>query len=183
MYVQQNTAQATTCMSRRCHLTFDAEDVVDANDPQYCFSAEKNYLDFLLLIGRNVGVEVFLPSHPTPGFMVTLNLKLPIKQFYAKYGTLGFDPAGAILYIGQNASEDLWIAMAPNQFFEDSSSRTGLNKSEQDRRLTGRHYRIMVIFLSWILTKLDGRGFYLFDMYDFDLDSISPNFERNSNIM
>ena len=184
-YETSNINKALSYLHRRCNIKIDEEqNCVDVSDPDYCFSADKSFIDYYMVIGKNIGLEMFLPMVPIPNFSVTLNLKVPYKEFRAKYAKLGFNPVDSMLYAGNCLAEDFWIAMAPNEFFSmDSGSTTKVMGANMDTRLSTRHYRIVIAFLACALSKLQERGYYSYGPYDIDLDAAHPYFEDHTNIM
>jgi hypothetical protein len=103
-YQTRNYEKLLFFLHYRSKFVFD-EDIVDAKDPTFCFMTNKSNLDFFMIVGDQLGLHI---SFPTLTFTVMLNLKLPIKEFQAKYGTLRFNPAGCMLYIGSTSAKDLW---------------------------------------------------------------------------
>jgi hypothetical protein len=182
-YARKDENRALAHLHQRCRLTIDNQFLVDADDPNFCFSANKSFVDFFMIIGQASGLDVFIPRHPHPTFTLTLDLRLPIKEFKAKYGILGFDPAAAILYIGSTSAEDLWLALAPNDYFDGISQPFRLDQGHKDTRMSARHYRIVIAFLSYAMTKIPGRDFYIFNKYSIDPDGDTANFGAHSNIM
>src|SRR4051794_30118609 len=103
---------------------------------------------FFLIVSLKMGIDMFIPKSPSPTFTTTLNFHLPIKQSCAKCGTLGFSPAG-----------DMWLAMAPNKFFDGSNDLHGSNVN----------YRIMISFLASTMAMVPGWHFYTFKTYGIEL--------------
>jgi hypothetical protein len=159
-YEQCDKARARSYIHKLCKLKIDDDQKVDPDSPDYCFSADKSYLDFFMIIGNRPGIDMFLPKVTPALFSIKLNLKQPIKEFRAKYGMLGFNSSGAMLYIESQPSEDLWIAMAPNEFFE-GQGHFEMNEAHGDTRLSDRHYRILISFLIFILLKLRNHNFII----------------------
>lgn len=136
-----------------------------------------------MIVGKSIGLSVFIPLSPSPTFTLTLNLKLPIREFRSKYGTLGFDPTGCMLWIGTGHAEDLWLAMAPNAYFDGDGTNFEMSEGYGDTRLSTVHYRIVVSFMNHVLIQIPGRAFYEFDPYAVDLDAAEPNFHLHLNAM
>jgi hypothetical protein len=183
MFENEEEEKALNTLNRRCALQIDDEFVVDESDPNYCFSASRSFLDFIMLIGATPGLRVFLQSTPSPSFVAELNLHLPIREFRAKYGSLGFNPTGSMLYFGSIESQHLWIAMAPNTYFDGSGEKFEMNEAHGDTRLSARHYRMVIAFLSTIFAGLEDRHFYYFEEYKVNLGDGQVNFDDNTNLM
>jgi hypothetical protein len=182
-YSQSDERRALQRLRQRSNLLIDPPCTIDVDDPDFCFSVNNSFLDFFMVIGKTLGIQVFIPTNPTPMFTVTLDLHVPIKQFNAKYGNLGFNPTGSMLYVGHASSEDLWIAMVPHSFHEQEFASFHLQGSHGDTRLSAPHYRILVTFFADVLSKVDNRPFLLHKPYGIDLNSAEPQFSRMTNIM
>jgi hypothetical protein len=180
MFEQNKASRAMALLHQRSNLLLDA-DLIATNNPDYCFSCKKNYLDFILVVGASRGLAIFIPhvlvDHT---FSIELNLRLQIRQFRAKHGTVGFNPTGAMWCVGKTRSEELWIGMAPNEYFDDDT-RTFVNAKDcGDTRLTMRHVRIMQAFIVSLLAQLHGRQFEFEDPYATDLTGV---WQVRSNVM
>jgi hypothetical protein len=182
-FERHEEAKAISRLQQRCRMVIDKEYTIDVNNPNFCFSSQNSYLDFFLIIGKARGVDMFIPQAPPHTFTVTLNLRLPIKEFRAKYGTLGFNPTGAMLFVGQTSAEDLWIGMAPFAFFEEEGEPFDLSDKHGDTRLSTRHYRIMVAFIAFALSRLPERNYTVSSQYGINLDAPSPKWSDHFNIM
>jgi len=170
MFEGKKASRAIAHLHRHSKLIFDDEYVVDTLDPDFCFSCKKHFLDFILVVGSSKGLSMWIPNVVVDHrFSIDLNLRLQIKEFRAKHGNVGFDYTGAMWCLGQTRSEELWIGMAPNTYFEDGEATIIKAKDCGDSRLTARHYRMMLSFIVWLLTKLPGRQYALEDQYATDL--------------
>jgi hypothetical protein len=163
-------SRALARLHQRSTLIIDDEYTVPTNHQDFAFSCNEHYLDFILVVGASRGLAMFIPhvlvDHT---FSIQLNLRLHIKQFRAKHGTVGFNPTGAMWCVGQTRSEDLWIGMAPNEYFDDADLPFHKAKDCGDTRLTKRHTRIMQTFIVTLLTRLRGRQFEFANPYATDL--------------
>jgi hypothetical protein len=182
-YNRRDANKAVSRLHQRCRLVIDERFIVDPNDPGYCFSADQSFVDFFMIVGRSIGLDVFLPIQPVPKFTVKLDFRLPIKEFKAKYGVLGFDPSASILYIGSSSAEDLWLGFPPNEYFDGIGTGFRLDDDHKDTRMSTRHYRMVIAFLSHTMTKIPGRDFYMFNKYSIDPDADGPHFGAHSNVM
>lgn len=175
VFEEKKASRAIARLHQRSTLQFDDEYIIHTDDPDYCFSCEKNFLDFILVVGSSRGLAMFIPDVLVDHtFSIELNLRLQIKQFRAKHGTVGFNPTGAMWCVGQTRSEELWIGMAPNEFFEEGNSEFVPTNESGDTRLTTRHARIMQSFFISLLTKLRGRQFEFERPYSTDLSGARP---------
>lgn len=183
-YEQQNWRKALNQFSYRSNLQIDDHFIVPNDSLEYCFSCSKTYLDFIMIVGSEIGIDMFIPNviaDHTFGFR--LNLRLNMKEFRAKQGTLGFNPSGSMVCLSQTATEDLWIGMAPRTFFEEAEPRFDMSQKHGNTRLSGRHHRMLLIFLIEMLTKVQDQAFYLFDQYEIDIEYGYDDLERNTNAL
>ena len=172
-FEQQKASRAIARLQQRSTLIIDEDYIIETDDPDYCFSCKKSFLDFILVVGAKKGLAMFIPHVVVDHtFSIDLNLRLHIKQFHAKHGTVGFDTTGAMWCVGQTRSEELWIGMAPNTFFNSEVGTFIKAKDSGDPRLSTRHARIMQTFIIWLLTKLPGRHYELEDPYATDLTGV-----------
>ena len=169
-YENKDTKRAIKRMHQRSTLVLDDKYTVDNDSTDYCFSCLNSYLDFILIVGSRIGIDIFIPNCPSdPRFSVDLNLRLQIKEFKAKHGVLGFDPTGAMLCVGETPAEDLWLAFPSDSFLNPEGPPFCMSDEHGDPRLSARHYRIALLFLITLLTKLPGRNYYLIDSHTADL--------------
>jgi len=159
--------------------------MVPTDDPDYCFSASKSYLDFILVVGASCGIDMFVPNTSVDhNFSIKFNLHLQIKPFKAKYGTLGFDPTGAMWSIGETPSEELWIGMPTQDFFDDPMGiQFEMDQKHGDTRLSAGHCRIMRIFIIWVLAQIPGRDIYILNMWEADIWSSWCGLEEMTNAL
>jgi hypothetical protein len=181
-FENEDTAKALSFLHRRSTLDIDDDFVVDVENPDYCFSIDNSFLDFYMVIGDRPGLDVLIPAAPSANFVFNLTLRMPIRQFHAKYGSLGFNPSGSMLFIGTIGSQNLWIAMAPLEYFDGIGESFDMSDGHGDTRLTAHRYRILVSFWGTILAQLPGRNFFMFP-YEAQLDRGTPDFINYTNVM
>jgi hypothetical protein len=184
VYERKDTNRAIRLLHRRSNLVIDESYLVDSDDPTYCFSCSKSFLDFILIVGSGVGIDMFIPNMATNHqYAISLNLQLQIKPFKAKYGTLGFNPSGAMWCLGQTPSEDLWLAMAPNEYFENNGTDFRMSEKHGDTHLSRVHFRIMQIFMISMLAKIEGKHYYIMAPYNIDIFNPETQMEVESNVL
>jgi hypothetical protein len=184
IYERKNATKAISMLHNRTSLEIDESYLVDTDDPAYCFSCSKSLLDFILVVGSDVGIDMFIPNIATNHqYAISLNLQLQIKPFKAKYGTLGFNPSGAMWCLGQTLSEDLWLAMAPNEYFENNGTDFRMSEKHGDTHLSRVHFRIMQIFMISMLAKIEGKHYYIMAPYDIDIFNPETQMEVESNLL
>jgi hypothetical protein len=182
-YNRGDSARALARLHYVSTLTGIDEFVVQNDDPNYCFTARRSFLDYIMVVGSRPGLGVFIPNvHARLDFRVQLDVKNPLKQFRARYGTLGFDPTGSMLCIGSTSTEDMWIGLAPDAYFDRTLEPFSLKDKYGDTRLTQAHYRIAVIFLAHCLSLLEFRAYNCRLPYTIDLQAKDSRISKVSNI-
>lgn len=156
--------------------------MVPLNDPTHIFSCECSYLDFVLIVGSRLGLDLFMPNVTVDySFKATFDFKHRIKEFHAKYGKLGFNPSGAMWWIGElPSSESMWIGMAPKSFLSGADDSFCMTEAHGDTRLNTKHYGMMVTFMANCLSQIPGLHYYCLEPYP-DLDDGS--LKDNTNII
>ena len=154
-FEQQKASRAITHLQQCSTLIIDDDYIIETDDLDYCFLCKKHFLDFILVVGAKKGLAMFIPhviiDHT---FSIELNLCLHIKQFCAKHGTVGFNTTSAMWCVSQTRSEELWIGMALNTFFNSKAATFIKAKDSGDSQLSTRHAQIMQTFIIWLLMKL-----------------------------
>jgi hypothetical protein len=159
-YERGDYKMAIRLLSQRSRLDIDEKYFVDIEDPRYFLSCDETYLDFILVVGDQPGIDMFIPNTDVNHhFALELDLRLHIKRFTPKKGVLGFDPTGAMLCIGQTPVQNLWLAMAPYSYFENDDRPFNLSKGYGDTFMDKHHRRILHIFLGKMLQSLPGSDF------------------------
>jgi hypothetical protein len=170
MYEMNQADMAMRLLHKRVNLEIDPHKKIRLDDPNYAYTCNKSYLDFIMIVGNEMGLDAFLPKSPsTTGFALTLCVTLPTKEFRVKHGNLGFDPTGCIMYVGKMSVEDLWIGMAPASFFEDVTSRFDLNQRHGDTRMALRRFRQLMAYILKVLTALPDMDIFVADPYQVNL--------------
>jgi hypothetical protein len=182
-YLRQDHKTALARLYQRSVLEIDQEYVIEMDDPNYCMSCSNSFLDYILVVGSNIGLDVFIPNVLTdPTFSIRLNLRLHLKQFTAKYGTLGFDPTGAMLCIAQTPTEDLWIGMAPDRYFCGTEPPFQLAEKYGSTQLSTKHLQMLRIFICHVLSLIQSRNYYLFKTYEISLTH-TAELELETNVL
>jgi hypothetical protein len=170
LYRQQNEIKAIALLHNRQKLQVERQYITRLDDPRFAVSSDTTFLDFIMVVGNTMGIDVFLPNVGVNGeFFLTVRLDLHIKEFRVKHGDMGFDPTGAMLCIGSTECMDLWIAMAPVSFLQDTSSRFDLDCKHGDTRLITSRSRIVKAFLIKQLSRIRNRDIYIHDVYAMDI--------------
>jgi hypothetical protein len=182
-YNRWDYRMAIRLLSQRSTLKIDEKYFVDIEDPNYFLSCDETYLDFILAVGDQPGIDMFIPNKDTDhSFALELDLSLDFKRFTPKKGVLGFDPTGAMLCIGQTPVQNLWLAMAPYSYFENEDKPFDLSEGYGDTYMDKHHRRIIHVFLSKMLEALRGAHFYSWDVEPNDLWANDIIFKEHSNM-
>jgi hypothetical protein len=97
---------------------------------------------------------------------------------------LGFDPAGRMLHIGKSNDEDVFLAMAPNEFLRGRSPPVAPGRSSASSLMSKQHYRQILMLFAHFLALLPLRAFYNEgQVYKQDLDSPVPEFGKITSIL
>ncbi|KAI9429358.1 hypothetical protein H4582DRAFT_2150251 [Lactarius indigo] len=128
----------------RTRIKIDEEFCVEARSGNVGIRTNKTMIDYHLTIGNRIGLSAILPNVANSHrFSFELDLGKPYREFKGKHAMVGFDTKGRFLFIGRAMNEDVFVAMAPNEFLR---GKTGTARAwALDRRvvLSRRHYRQM----------------------------------------
>jgi hypothetical protein len=166
IYALKDTRKALAVFKTINDLRIDPAYTVDTDDPNSFFSHKDSFLDFLLVVGADTGIDVWIPNRGTDHlFAINLNLRLQLKEFRSKNGILGFNPSGAMLCLAQNPSEDMWIGFAKQDDLDEAGDPFQLDQKHGDTRLSRQHYRIVLAFLCYCLQAVQARNYYILEDY------------------
>ena len=154
LYNSKDSDKAIALLSRRTRLQVDQEYTIPSLDPSLTWSAKNHFLDFKFTVSRDIGLAAFIPNTAEDhNFSLPLDLTRSYRLLTAKYGKLGFDPSGACLFLGMYKEEEAWFVMRPRVL--DPSYRDRLGKNI-NTRLSNNHCRMIILFLSLMLSKIEG---------------------------
>jgi hypothetical protein len=142
-------------LKKRVNLSIPADYRRDCDDPNLQWNCDSSYLDFFNCVSAGIGLDAFVPNAPTVhNYEFSFSVSYPTRSYRSKYAKLGFDPIGAMLWIGRTpAAEDAWIAMAPTESLEVNCPLVPPGSSSGATKMTPKHSRILTAFLSWALQK------------------------------
>jgi hypothetical protein len=170
----------------RTEVTLGPEVTYEADDPKLYWNCATHYLDYLLVIGDNVGFDAILPNVANdPHFVFALDLHQPARTFRDKHANLGFSLDRTMLYLGKSQGKDnVWLAMAPDEFFEQNISFTMKHKEIAPTCLLPIHYWMMVMFFAHVITEaLPRREIYCTNQYP-DLSYLPhAHVQANTNML
>jgi hypothetical protein len=152
---------------------------------QILMDTTSSMIDYHVTVGNCVGLSPLLPNTEVdPMFCFELDLKSPIREFKGKNAMLGFDPAGKMLNIGKCRSEDVFLAMAPNEFLDGHYQPTRAGFSTGSPQMAKRHYRQTVMMFAHFLAQVRELPYYNNEsVYTLDLDSEVPNFHELTDVL
>lgn len=155
-----------------------------ATDP-VIFNTDETMIDYHLTVANCIGLSSLLPNaRSAHRFTFDLDLKRPHISFKGKHAMLGFDPAGSMLSLGTCNNEDIFLAMAPNEFLCGRTQPSPPGHSSASPLMSRRHYRQMVMLFAHFLDQVATCSFYnMEDVYKQDLTSPAPNFGNITTIM
>ena len=144
---------------------------------------KEHHLNYILTVSADVGFWAATPNVAiNHNFVFSLDPK-PYHDFKGKYGKLGFDPKGHMLYIGKCRNDDVWLAMAPWAFVDGSDDNVPAGHVTGDTRLSTPHYRMLVMFFAYHLAFISDRAFTCDNKYGPSLTDANPSFSLYTNIM
>ena len=187
-------------------LNFNATSLVDTPQPALlCLAIEQEFLLILISSCNQLKTNWYgtrIDQSLTSCFVLETELvlmqrylqrpiaygQLPLtsgrrRDFKCKYGCLGFDPAGRMLYLGQRDGEDIWLGMLPQSFLDSYDDNLPAAYSSGYTCLTARHYRQLVMIIASVLHRMHNQAFYCHDIYEIDLDGALPYFEKFTDVM
>jgi hypothetical protein len=182
---EKKDRNAANLLSVRHSVRIDDDFQIPLGSGRVNVNTDETMIDYLLTVAKGVGFASLLPnSHSCHRFMFKMNLKAPAFPFKGKHAMLGFDPTGCMLYIGQSANEDVFLAMAPNEFLRGHVLPSPLSRSSGSSLMSKRHYRqvvMMIVHFLHLMPELsyDGPG----KVYRQDLDSPRANFSMITNVL
>ena len=162
-------------MGRRSRIQWRrSEDVVMSSSADVYWNADEFYLDLLICRGRDVGLSALLPNvdvHHAIEFKMELTWSP--RTFSPKYAHLGFDPLGAIQYIGRtHRGEDAWIAWIPHEavgFMQDEQDVVAAGTCSGSTHMAKRHYHGAFMYFASALNDMGHRDITVWERYP-DID-------------
>lgn len=142
-------------------------------------------IDYHLTVANSIGLGSLLPDAAnSPWFCLNLNLTMPYRNFKGKHAMVGFDTKGRMLYIGQCRSEDVFLAMAPNDFVSGHYQHCAAGYFSGPSVMSQRHYRQMVMMMAHFLAEIPACGYSnQVDVYEMDLNVPKPNWSLVTNVL
>ena len=187
-YMKKDTGVVDTLSSRHT-IEIDEQFRLRPGTGQVIMRTDNTMLDYHLTVANSLGLGSLLPAEANaPRFCFHMDLKRPHREFKGKHAMVGFDTKGKMLYIGQCSNEDVFLAMAPNEFLSNNSQLTPPGFNTSSPVMTRRHYRQIVMMLAFFLQKLTGKGYYNHGpggvgVFELDLESATPKWHLVTNVL
>ena len=183
-YCKKQSSQAIHYLTTRNKIKIDADLHVPSDDDHLLWRLNDHCLDYILVVSGFIGFWAATPNVPVDhNYVLTLDLSKPYRDYKGKYGKLGFDPKGRMLYIGKCKNDDVWLALAPWEFIDSIDEGPPAGHVTGDTRLSKKHYHMMIMFLAFMLESISDRGFTCNDPYGVSLDDPDADVGIYTNIM
>ena len=182
-FTSGRTSAGSSMLGNRTRILIDPDLIMQLAEDRLVWDSDRSVIDFMLCVGDRIGFDAAIPTEANRLWTASLNLRSPYRDFKCKYGCLGFDPAGRMLYLGQRDGEDIWLGMLPQSFLDSYDDNLPAAYSSGDTCLTARHYRQLVMIIASVLHRMHNRAFYCHDIYEIDLDGALPYFEKFTDVM
>jgi len=136
-------------------------------------------IDYHLTVANCVGFSPLLPNTRSDHtYEFKMDLKKQIRDFKGKHAMLGFDPAGRMLFIGTRDNENVFLAMAPNEFLHGHIRALPRKRTKESSRMPRRHYRQTVMMIAHFLGKLPNHSYRTVDEFTQKLDTEDADFHK-----
>ncbi|KAM6489215.1 hypothetical protein JOM56_015385 [Amanita muscaria] len=183
MYEKDDNRSAIQSLLQHHEVTItDSNLIVNALNDQLAWHLVSHYLNLQICVGAGLGLAAMLPNitmHHTMEFW--LDLKQQAWRFGAKYAKLGFDPTGCMLWIGRSSTgEDTWLAWVRNESLWDEAEDIPPASGKEGTVMSKKHYRMVVMFLAEMLTKINHQDVIVTNPYPDIEDDTEFQFATNA---
>lgn len=184
LYRKKLAKSAFDLLRCRTEIDIDAKYQHDSTSPDLIFDISRHFLDFMLVLSKDIGFHAFLPNSPSDHlFNFSLDLHQPQRILKTKHTNLGFSLLQRALFIGTSRGrETAWLIMVPNSFMaaqdDGIPSNAGDSKDDGDgeepplshqrvaTNMQGKHYFMLVMFFAFVYQKyLPGRNIACYKEY------------------
>lgn len=168
---------AADLIPQRHTIQIDEEFLVKTGTGNAKLTTSKTMLDYHLTVANCIGLGAILPNGLNgPRFVFEMDLKSRQREFKGKHAMVGFDTKGRMLYIGQAMNEEVFLAMAPNEFISCEMEPCRAGYSSGPSQMSRRHVHQTVLMMIHFLARIPERSFAnVGDIYSHDLEA--PNLE------
>jgi hypothetical protein len=154
IYERGDEQRAIDLLRKRTSLKWDPCMITDGLDEMLTWEVNNHFIDYLLLVSASIGLHAIIPNKSEdPGYSFNLSLTQPYRPFAQKYATLGFDPAGRMLFVGTVGLDNVYIALAPRRALNGSAERVPNGSCSGSTHLKQRHYLAVCSFLAWAMKR------------------------------
>ncbi|SRR6266404_4382580 len=183
---EDDDPRALNLLERRHSIVIDENYLLRVGTGQINIDTKKTMLDYHLTVANCIGLSPLLPNTMNShNFLLQMDLQKPYREFKGKKGMVGIDTKGKMLYIGQANNEDIFIAMAPNEFLQRrTNTQSASGRPTGTSKMTTRHYRQIVMMFAHFLEKIHDRAFFnIHSVYSQNLENEKPNWDKTTNIL
>ena len=127
----------------------------------------------MLTVPRDTGCGAILPNRDVGhNWVWEVNFEQRHRQWTTKYGRLGFCHEGRMLLLGKAGGENVWCAMAPNEFFhgEDFSTTYADDPADEHPIMPVGRYRRLILALSYLFSIAQIKDIDVIDAHHPDVD-------------
>jgi hypothetical protein len=178
-YERGQRKNAVDLLSTRHVIEIDDAFRVPLGTGEVLMNTDDTRIDYNLTVANCIGLSSLLPNRASDHrFAFKMDLDKQPYTFKGKHGMLGFDPAGSMLFIGHCGNDEVFLAMAPNEFLRGYTVPCPPGHSTASSVMSRRHYRQVLMMIIHFLARLPDHAFLNpRSVYLQDLESLSPNFE------
>lgn len=182
---EKKDKKAVDLLSGRHTVSIDDDLRIPLGTGRVNMNTDVTKIDYHLTVANGIGFSSILPNvRSDHRFSLDLNLKRATFAFKGKHAMLGFDPTGSMLFIGQCHGEDVFLAMAPNEFLRGHVGPFPPGRSSGSSVMSKRHYRQMVMMFAHFLAQIPNLSFQVYgEVYQQDLNSETANFSMRTNAL
>jgi hypothetical protein len=182
---QTESDEVLDLLSKRNTIQIDERFRLEIGAGTISMRTDNTKLDFHLTVANCIGLSAILPNRANSHrFTFDMDLKKPYRDFKGKHAMVGFDTQGKLLYIGRSMNEDVFLAMAPNDFISHQTEPSHPGHSTGSSVLSRKHYRQLIMMFAHFLAMIPNRAYSnVGNIYSQNLDEKDPNWSDITNIM
>jgi hypothetical protein len=184
-FFENRDANVLNVLQRRNRIVIDDDLCLRFGRGQILMNTTRTKLDYQLTVGNCMGFATLLPNAANAHwFFFDMDLKKPYKEFRGKHAMVGFDTKGRMLYLGRSKNEDVYLAMAPNDFLIGHLTPCRAGYCTGSSTMTQQHYRQMVMMLAHFLADIPELSYLnIRNVYDQDLEDPKAAWSMVTNVM
>jgi len=155
-----NANAAIALLRKRHRLKVEPAYLVEKGNQNLAAQVGPHYLDYALYVGSRCGMDAALANvNVDHNWTVKLHLSTQLRLWPDKNASvLPFHPQGRMMSIGTRLDEQLWLAMAPNVYFEadhlDNTRERLPVLDAPSTALSARHHLMVVMFIAYVLETI-----------------------------